>query len=389
MELRQIGVVMVGTGFMARVHSEALRRVGVNLVGILGSTPEKSQAAAQQFGLSRGYATYAQVLEDADVHAIHIGTPNRLHLPMAKSALRAGKHVMCEKPLALTAIESGELVKLARQHPHLAAGVCYNVRYYPLCHEAREQIRAGEVGRIFHITGSVTQDWLLRDTDYNWRVLSEEGGELRALSDIGSHWLDLIHFITGLEIEAVCADYLTVHPTRHRPTGEIETFTNKLQTETETEPIPITTDDYGALLLRFSNGTRGCCFVSQVSPGRKYCIRFEVAGQNRTLYWDSQEAENLWIGLRDGANLTMKRDPSVMHPGALHTTDYPGGHNEGYPDTFKMLFRDFYSAIASEDLSHPPYPTFEDGHRDIVLMDAIIESQRTEKWVALRSENHA
>lgn len=377
-----IGVAMIGTGFMSWVHIEALRRVGVPVIGILGSSAEKSREAAARLGLPRGYETYAQVLEDNTVQSVHIGTPNRLHLPMAKQALLAGKHVMCEKPLAMTAAESGELVALARQNPHLAAGVCYNVRYYPLCHEAREKIRNGEAGKLFHVTGSVTQDWLLRATDYNWRVLTEEGGELRALSDIGSHWLDLIHFITGLEIEAVCADYETVHPVRQRPTGEVETFTNKLRTEQETEPVPIATDDYGALLLRFRGGARGCLFVSQVSPGRKYCIRFEIAGQERTLFWDSQESENLWVGRRDGPNETFKRDPSLMHGAARAVSDYPGGHNEGYPDTFKMLFRDFYRYIAAGDFAAPrPFPTFEDGDRDIVLMDAVIESRKSGRWV--------
>jgi predicted dehydrogenase len=382
--LERIGVAMVGTGFMSWVHVEALKRVGVTVRGILGSSPEKSSAAAERLGLAKAYVTFEEVLNDATVHAVHIGTPNRLHLPMAKQALLAGKHILCEKPLAMTAAESGELVALARQNPHLAAGVCYIVRYYPLCHEAREKVRARELGRLFHITGSVTQDWLLQATDYNWRVLAEEGGELRALSDIGSHWLDLIHFITGLEIEAVCADYTTIHPTRLRPKGEVETFTNKLQTAQETEPVAITTDDYGALLLRFQNGTRGCLFVSQVSPGRKYCIRFEIAGQDRTLFWDSQESENLWVGRRDGPNETFKRDPSLMHASARGVSDYPGGHNEGYPDTFKMLFRDFYRYIAADDFTAPrPFPTFEDGHRDIVLMDAIVESQKTGRWVVL------
>jgi predicted dehydrogenase len=165
----------------------------------------------------------------------------------------------------------------------------------------------------------------------------------------------------------------------------VETFTNKLRTEKDAEPVPISTDDYGALLTRFVGGARACMFVSQVSPGRKYCIRFEIAGQERTLFWDSQESENLWVGRRDGPNLTFKRDASLMHDAARGVTDYPGGHNEGYPDTFKMLFRDFYRYIAAGDFTAPrPFPTFADGHRDIVLMDALIESQKTGRWVPVQ-----
>jgi predicted dehydrogenase len=385
--VKEIGVAMIGTGFMSWVHTEALKRVGVTVTGILGSTPEKSRIAAGKLELPRAYSTFEDVLNDTTVDAVHIGTPNRLHLPMTKAAIAAGKHVMCEKPLAMDAMESAELLHLANENPQLATAVCYNVRYYPHCHQAREMIRQGELGRLFHVTGSVTQDWLALATDYNWRVLSEEGGTLRALSDIGSHWLDLIHFITGLEIEAVCADFVTVHPTRLRPKGEVETFTNKLRTEQEVEPVAITTDDYGALLLRFKGGARACMFVSQVSPGRKYCIRFEVAGQEKTLFWDSQESENLWVGRRDGPNLAFKRDASLMHDTTHGITDYPGGHNEGYPDTFKMLFRDFYRYIAAGDFTVPrPYPTFADGHRDIVLMDAVIQSQKTGCWVKIESE---
>ena len=382
--LQDIGVAMIGTGFMCTVHVEALKRVGVNVRGVLGSTSEKSVATAERLNLPTAYPTYEAVLEDSTVHAVHLGVPNRLHLPMAKAALHAGKHVLCEKPLAMDSHESAELLALAQAYPNLATGVNYNVRYYALCHDARERIRNGELGRIFHITGSVSQDWLLYDTDYNWRVLSEEGGELRAISDIGSHWLDLIHFITALDVEALCADFTTVHSLRHRPKGEVETFTNKLQTEQETEPVPITTDDYGCIMLRLKGGARACVWVSQVSPGRKYCIRFEIAGQNKTLDWNSEECEKMWIGSRQEPNQMLLRDPSLLAPSARAISDYPGGHNEGYPDTFKMCFRDFYQYIAAGDFDAPkPYPTFEDGHRDIVLCEAVVHSFKEQRWVNL------
>jgi predicted dehydrogenase len=376
-----IGVAVVGTGFMAAVHVEALRRVGVDVRGVLGSSPEKSRSSADRLGLPVAYASLEQLLADKSVHAVHINTPNRLHLPQVEAAIAAGRHVLCEKPLAMDRVESGRLLALASSNPHLVTGVNYNVRFYPLCHHAREMVRGGELGRLFHITGSVAQDWLARDSDYNWRVLASEGGVLRALSDIGSHWLDLLHFITGREIEAVFADFTTVHPVRHRPVGEVETFSNKLSGADASEAVPITTDDFGAVLLRYSDGSRGSLWVSQVSPGRKYCIRFEIAGQERTLAWNSERCEELWVGRRDVPSALMQRDPAHLAPAARAVTDYPGGHDEGYPDSFKMCFRSFYSAVLDPTSAPRSFASFADGHRDILLCDAFIESQRRRGWV--------
>ncbi len=380
--LSEIGVAIIGTGFMARVHIEALRRVGVAVRGILGSSGEKSRGAAAEFNLPRAYDTLDQLLGDSTVHSVHVNTPNRWHLPQAAAAIRAGKHVLCEKPLAMDRKESVELVRLANKNPQLVTGVNYNNRFYPLCHEAREFVRRGEAGRIFHVTGNLVQDWLLYDTDYNWRVLASEGGTLRALSDIGSHWLDLVTFITGLEIESVLADSYTVHPIRHRPRGEIETFTNKLKSEVATEPVAITTDDYSSVLIRFVGGARGNLWVSQVSPGRKCAIRFEIAGQIQTLAWNSEQCEELWVGRRDGPNCIMLNDPPLLHDAARAVSAYPAGHAQGYPDSFKQCFRAFYKYIAAGDYTAPrSFATFAEGHRDIVLCGAFIESAASGRWV--------
>lgn len=382
MRERDIGVAILGTGFMARVHIEALQRVGVKLVGILGSTPEKSRAAAESWNLPRAYRDLTECLADSEVNAVHVLTPNRLHLPMVRASLNAGKHTLCEKPLAMNVDEAVEMTALAADHPELATAVNYNNRYYSLNREARDTVKRGDVGRIFHITGSLTQDWLLYQTDYNWRVLREEQGELRALADIGAHWTDLLHYISGLEPETVCADFATIHPTRRRPLGEIETFAGT-DTSAETEEIAIKTDDYGAVLIRYRGGARGCFFVSQVSPGRKYRVAYEIAGQKQTLAWNSERCEELWIGSRDEVSRTLLRDPSLMSPSACEASDYPGGHAEGYPDSFKMCFRDFYRSIASGDLTNPGYPTFKDGLLDMRLTAAIVQSMRTGGWAAI------
>jgi predicted dehydrogenase len=381
-----IGAAVIGTGFIGPVHVEGLQRLGVPVVGILGSSPEKSRQAAARMGLPKGYASLRELLADDEVRVVHVTTPNRLHFDEASRVLAAGKHVHCEKPLAMNSAESAKLVELAKQAKDrgLAAGVNYNIRFYPLNLEARDVVERGDLGDVYSVCGSYVQDWLFYPTDYNWRVLADEGGELRAVADIGTHWLDLIHAITGLEVEAVCADLRTVHPVRQRPKGEVETFKGKEEQAVVTEPIDIATEDYGCVMIRFRGGARGCMWVSQVTAGRKNCLRYEIAGSKCALSWCSERPNDLWIGHRDRPNESLIRDPALVSDGARRFIDYPGGHNEGFPDTFKQCFRAFYDYIAAGDFSAPePFPTFEDGHREILLCEAIIKSHREGQWVEL------
>lgn len=380
-QLPSCGVAVVGTGFIGPVHIEALRRAGQRVVGILGSNHAKSELAAAALGIPRAYANYAEVLADPAVQSVHITTPNRFHFDQASQALRAGKHVLCEKPLAMNAKESAELVRIARDSG-LAAGVAYNIRFYPLCHEAAARARSGELGQIYQINGSYVQDWLLKPTDFNWRVLVEDGGELRAVADIGTHWLDLVQFIAGSHITSVCADLQTVHPVRHRPLGGVQTFSGKLNAPQAVQDVLISTDDAGSILLHFANGAKGSMWVSQVTAGRKNCVRFEIAAASGALAWDSASPNELWIGKRDTANHSLIRDPALLSDSARQIANYPGGHNEGFPDTFKQLFRTFYGYIAAGDFSRvPPYPTFADGHREILLCEAISRSHRERRWI--------
>ncbi len=381
--MHDIGVAVAGTGFIGPVHVEALKRLGVRLTGILGSRPEKSERARQSLNLPRAYERFDEVLADEDVQAVHLAVPNVLHYDMARRALLAGKHVMCEKPLAMNAVESAELVELA-ERTGLHAGVCYNIRFYPLNLEARDRVRRGEVGTVYSVVGRYVQDWLLYDTDYNWRVLADQGGALRAVSDIGTHWMDLVCSIIGLDVEAVFADLRTVHPLRKRPKGEVETFSGKTTAHQDLEEVPIETEDCGCVMLRFKGGARGVLWVSQVTAGRKNCLRYEIAGAQCALAWNSEQPNELWIGHRDRPNESLTRDPALVAEGPRGFIDYPGGHNEGFPDTFKQCFRAFYDAIASGDAAGAPqYPTFEEGHREIVLCDAILQSHREQQWVAL------
>lgn len=378
---KRLSAVVVGTGFIGPVHVEGLRRAGVHVAGIVGSSPEKSQLAAEQLGLPQGYATLDDVLADPTVDSVHLATPNRLHFAQAAAVLRAGKHVLCEKPLAMTSYETADLVRIATESAR-AAGVAYNIRFYPLCHEAAARVADGSLGKILHVTGSYVQDWLLYDSDFNWRVLAEDGGNLRAVADIGTHWLDLVQFIVGRKVSAVCADLRTVHATRQRPGGGVETFSGKGSAPRKTEPIAVSTDDCGCVMLRFDNGANGCLWVSQTTAGRKNCLRYEIAGSQQSFAWNSEVPNELWIGHRDRPNEMLIRDPALMSASARAIASYPGGHNEGFPETFKQLFRSFYGYVAAGDFTAPPpFPTFADGHREVLLCEAVLRSAREGRWV--------
>ena len=379
--MSKTGVAITGTGFMGPAHLEGLRRLGIDVVGIQGSSPEKSKAAAARLGLRKAYASFDEILDDDEVTVVHVTTPNRVHFATARDALRAGKHVHCEKPLAMNAQESAELVALAEE-TGLLAGVNYNIRFYPLNIEARARIQAGELGDVFSIYGSYVQDWLLYPTDYNWRVLAEEGGALRAVADIGTHWMDLMQNVTGLEITGVYADLKTVHHTRRRPKGEVETFSAKVQEIDATEEIDIDTEDCGSILLRFKGGAVGNLWVSQLTAGRKNALRYEIAGAKRALAWNSESPNELWIGERNVPNQQLIRDPGLVSAAARTYITYPGGHNEGYDDTFKQCFKAFYDYLHAGDFSAPrPFPTFADGHCEIVLCEAVLRSHREQCWV--------
>ena len=367
---------VVGTGFIAAVHVEALRRLGVDVLGVVGSTPDRAAEAR----LGNVYRSFDELLEDDRVDVVHLTTPNHLHYPQVKEVLAAGKHVVCEKPLALTAAESGELVDLAE-----AAGVvnCTNfmARFYPLAQQARSLVREGALGEIWNVRGSYLQDWLLRPTDWNWRLEPERAGDLRAIGDIGSHWLDLVQFVTDGRIVEVFADLQTVLPVRRRPPGSVQTFA---QSETEGEDVAIATEDLARILLRFDGGARGAAVVSQVSAGRKNRLAFELDGAEAALAWNSERPEELWLGHRDGPNEVLLRDPSLMLPTAREATTLPGGHAEGFAETFRELYRRVYRAVENgTPPAEPDYPTFADGHWENVLGEAIALSARERQWIDL------
>ena len=374
-ELEQLRAVVVGTGFVGAVHIDALRRLGVEIAGVVGSSPERARAK----GLAPVYESLAAALADGAVDIVHLATPNHLHYAQAKEALAARKHVVCEKPLAVTSEQSAELAEAA-ERSGLVNCTNFNLRFYPLVQEARERIRAGAAGEVWSVHGAYLQDWLARATDWNWRLETEKAGELRAVGDIGSHWMDLAQFVTSLRIVEVFADLATVLPTRSRPAGEVETFATG--GDVEREEVAVRTEDLAHILVRFESGARGSLVVSQISFGRKNSLRMEVDGSEAAIAWDSERNEELWLGRRDSPNEILLRDAALMHPVAAGRTQLPVAHAEGYADTFRELYRAVYADVARGGPSpDPDYPTFRDGHVENVLCDAVAQSNRERRWV--------
>jgi predicted dehydrogenase len=373
---------IIGLGFVGRAHLEALRRRGIPIQGILGSSPERTREACQALSLDHAYGSLDELAKDKSVDVVHVCTPNNVHFEQTKALMEAGKHVMCEKPLAMDTQQSAAMIELASRHDRVG-GVAHNLRYFPLCQQARAMVHGGLIGEPRLVHGGFLQDWLLYPSDWNWRLESKLGGEMRVVSDIGTHWLDLTTWITGRKVSELCADLATVVPVRQRPRGRVETFQKR--GDAAFDEIKITNDDYASVLLHFEGSVRGVMTVSQVSAGRKCQLWFEIDGAEGSLAWNAESPNVLWIGRRNEANQSMIKDPALMSPEARGYAAYPGGHAEGYPDTFAQLFKDFYAYIGAGDFKAPrTFPTFETGHEELILCDTIAASARERRWVEVR-----
>lgn len=378
---KSLRVGISGAGFIGPAHVEALRRQGIQVVGVSESSQDVAQEKAGMMGLEKAYASYDEMISDPQLDVIHITTPNHLHYPQAKAALLAGKHVVCEKPLAMDTRESAELVMLA-QELNLVNAVNFNIRFYPLALQARSIIKNGELGNVYIVQGSYLQDWLLLETDWNWRLEPGLGGDMRAVADIGSHWLDLVTFITGLDVESVFADFKTFIPVRRKPTRAMDTFGGKLGVAAEYQEQTIHTEDYATVLLHFVGGARGVLTVSQVSAGRKNRLYYEIDGVHSAMSWNSERPNELWLGHRERPNEVLMKDPSLLAPEVQAYASYPGGHNEGFPDTFKQLYKAIYAYIRAGDYSaETDFATFKDGHKELELGEAIFLSAQEGRWV--------
>jgi predicted dehydrogenase len=375
---------VIGSGFIGTVHIEALRRLGAHVHGLLGSTPERGRASAERLGVPTAYASLSDLLADDRVEVVHVTSPNHLHHPQVKEILAAGRHVVCEKPLGMTTNETRELVELSARSGRVNA-VNFNIRFYPLNHHVAEIVRDGAIGDVRLVTGHYFQDWLLLETDWNWRLEPGLGGSLRAVGDIGSHWLDLVTFMTGLRITEVMADLHTFIPTRQQPTGPVETFSTERAADTVEREIG--TEDTAMILFRFENGARGTVAISQLSPGRKNSLEYEIDGSAAAVAWDSEQPDQLWIGHREEPNQILIRNPALMGSAGKAAAFLPGGHVEGFADTFRSLFSAIYADVGEgRPADRPRYPTFADGHDEMLVGDAVAASSRDGRWTAVNRD---
>jgi predicted dehydrogenase len=378
--IHQLRAGVIGAGFIGPVHIEALQRLGVRVTALC-DVPQLAGRVAARFGIARTFSDYRQLAAWPEVDVVHVTAPNRLHKEMCAAALAAGKHCVCEKPLGMDTTETAQIVKLARSSGKVFA-VNYNIRFYPAVLRLRKMAAQGDLGRIIHVNGSYMQDWLFKETDYNWRLLPGQGGKLRAVGDIGTHWMDLAAFILGAKIASVFAVLDTFYKTRLRPLGEVQTF-SKAGAAVRHARFKVRTEDFASILLRFGNGAHGNLAVSQVAAGRKNCLRIEIYGSKKSAWWCSEEPETLRFGNRDSANEAVIRATPAFGDGAAGYMDYPPGHVEGFPDTFKMAFRNVYGRIAAGGRGKPLHATAEDGHQEAALCEAILRSHRERAWVAV------
>ena len=364
----QVGII--GSGFIGPAHLEALRRVGdIEVVALCDGSLEMAQQKARQLNVAHAYGSVEALLAHPGLQVVHNCTPNHLHARINRQILSAGLHVFSEKPLCMTAEEARELVALAEQ-----TGVVHGVSFV---------YRQFAMVRLFAVQGSYLQDWMLLETDYNWRVDSAQGGASRAVADIGSHWCDTVQFMTGRRIVEVMADLSIVWPTRKAPVAGDATFSQHRDNGAY-EARPVDTEDLGSVLFRFDDGSKGCFTVSQVSAGRKNGLTVEINGSNCSLAWEQEVPQRLWVGHRQQPNQLLSDDPSLMLGEAAASAHFPGGHNEGWPDAFKNMMLSFYQAVRAGEM--PPassrrFASFYEGADVMYIVDAIVKSHQQQRWV--------
>ncbi|PYQ72570.1 MAG: dehydrogenase [Acidobacteria bacterium] len=385
--MKRIGMGLVGPGFVGVHHIDAVRRLGfVDVVAIAASTEKSARAKADALGVPKAYGSYEQLIADPDVHVVHNTTPNFLHVPVIKAALARRKHVVSDKPLAMTANDARDLWRAAEQAGVVHA-VTFNYRGNPLVQQAREMIAAGDVGPVHFIHGGYLQDWLIEATDFSWRLEPEKGGASSAVADIGSHWCDLVQHVAGQRIVEVLADLTTVIGTRMKPSGSVEAFAKGAGDRRE--PFTMQSEDLATLLVRFDGGAKGAVNVGQVCAGHKNDLWFEINGARASLGWRQERQNELWIGRRESASGILPKDPSLLMPGARKYAHLPGGHQEAWADAFCNVMRDIYAFIADgrtmSELRPPAFATFEDGYHAACIVDAVLESHRRGgAWTAVR-----
>ena len=378
--MEKIRAGIIGSGMMGPIHTEALRRLGnVEVLALAEANDDLAKAKAAELNIPKAYGDFAKLIADPDIQVVHNCTPNKLHFEVSKAIMEAGKHIVSEKPLAMNSKESSELVALAKKSGVVAA-IDFNYRNYPLIQHMKAMVAKGDLGRLYLIHGSYMQDWLYLDTDYNWRVEPENGGESRAVGDVGSHWFDTVQYISGEHVVEVMANLEIVHKTRKRPKKAVQTYAGKMLKPEDYEDVPVTTEDAATILFKTDKGTTGACVISQVSAGRKNRLFFEIDGSKCAVEFDQEKPNHMWIGHRARPNEAMQKDASLMHPEAAPFSHYPGGHPEGYSEGPRNLFGMVYDYIAGGAKGEPKFSTFQDGHNEIAICEAILESHKKRAW---------
>lgn len=370
---------IIGIGFIGTAHVEALRRLGyVDVVAIASDTDAEQKA--KDLYVPKGYSDYKEMIDQENLDAVHICTPNSMHFEMAMYAMERGVNVICEKPMTVTAEEARILRDYALEH-HIVTGVNFSLRMNPQIVQMKEMVKAGDAGRIFSVHGSYLQDWLYYDTDWSWRLEPSLSGNTRAFSDIGSHWIDMVEDIIGQKAVEVFADFETFHKTRKKPLKAVATYSGMALRPEDYEEKVIETEDFCTVLFHFDGGAKGSCTISQVYAGRKNQQIISIAGSKCSLHWDSEDSNELWLGRRETYNQKVVKDPSILYPATKAVISYPGGHVEGFPDTFKQNFHKIYQAIKNGEIRSTEFATFEAGYREMLLNEKVFESARTRQWV--------
>lgn len=369
------GIAIVGTGMIGAVHRRAALLAGADIRGVAASSPQRARDVAQAWGVPRAYRDIEEVVADPRVQVVHVCTPNHLHRPMAQAALEAGKHVVCEKPLATTLEDARALAALATANA-LVATVPFVYRYHPVVREARARIAHGELGPLHLIHGSYLQDWLLDPASNNWRVDPALGGASRVFADIGSHWCDLVEWVSGERFTEVSAAFDTVITERSTDTGQ--SFTTAAAGGAMQA---VTSEDVAAAMFRTGAGTLASLTVSQVSAGRHNRLWFEIDGARASVAFNQEDAERLWIGKPDQREEVFVRGPGAGSAEQRRLSLLPAGHAQGYGHCFEAFVADTYRAIEGE--RPDGLPTFEDGVRSALIVDRVITSARTRAWTAI------
>lgn len=380
-----IRVGLIGTGYIGLVHMEMLRRLeGVELVAVADTNQDLARRAAAKFGVPRVYDRASGLIDDEEIEVVHNCAPNHVHFELNAAAVRAGKDVLSEKPLALNSKESGELLRLTGEHGTLTAiNFCY--RYYPVVQEAAARARRGDLGDVRAFMGHFLQDWLFLETDYSWRLDPKIAGAANVVADLGSHWCDLVQFVTGRRIVEVMAELHTCLPKRRKPKGGVLSF--GAGAAGDTEEVDIALDDYASLFLRLDNGARGSFTTCQAAAGRKVDLEFQVFGSKESYAWSHVHPNALWIGHRERANETFYESSVLQAPETRKYATLPTGHPMGYHDAIYNLFRDYYVAVAAKREGRSftaTWPDFRTGHEMMCVIDAAVESNGSGKWAKVR-----